>query len=205
MSATSPPAGGGHSHAGQPLRVLFVCTANISRSPYAELYARASTQRRGVPLEFDSAGTWAVPGNPIDPVMGYQLAQRGIDSGAFRSRRVTPQDVSDADVVLVMEEVHRSFLLEDVPAAIGKVFTLGQFAGRTVQFPTAHGTDLVDALGKRRTRGRVDDDVADPYRRGEEVAAATASRLDRLLEVALYALHPASGEQAPAPIPGRRG
>ena len=43
---------------GEPLRVLFVCTANIARSPYLEVRAR-QLAGPGVGVEFGSAG---VPG-----------------------------------------------------------------------------------------------------------------------------------------------
>ena len=45
-------------------RVLFVCTANICRSAYADVVARS----RGIGgIEFLSAGTHALVGQPIGP------------------------------------------------------------------------------------------------------------------------------------------
>ncbi|MCA0290277.1 MAG: hypothetical protein LCH82_01215 [Actinobacteria bacterium] len=48
--------------------VLFVCTANISRSPYAELVARARYGGRGI--RFASAGVPGTVGRSLDPEMG---------------------------------------------------------------------------------------------------------------------------------------
>ena len=48
------------------MKVLFVCTANICRSPSAEALARAA----GLPdVVFGSAGTHATGGEPINPDM----------------------------------------------------------------------------------------------------------------------------------------
>ena len=54
------------------MKVLFVCTANICRSPSAELLARAAGPGD---VEFSSAGTHARDGEPISPDMvGHTFA-----------------------------------------------------------------------------------------------------------------------------------
>ena len=60
---SKPPQG---AHPARPLRVLFVCTANICRSPYIELLARQAVGETG-DIEFGSAGTHATDGSPINP------------------------------------------------------------------------------------------------------------------------------------------
>ena len=83
----------------QPLSVLFVCTANICRSPYMELLARhlAPTETG---LRFSSAGTMGMREEPMDPTMAAQLVLRGASAEGFRSRRATGTLVEQADVVL---------------------------------------------------------------------------------------------------------
>ena len=54
------------------LQVLFVCTANISRSPYLELRARSLAG--DAPVDFASAGVHARDGTLIDPAMAVELA-----------------------------------------------------------------------------------------------------------------------------------
>ncbi|WP_036516942.1 adenylyl-sulfate kinase [Nocardioides sp. J54] len=185
QSSSSPARPGG---TGGPLRVLFVCTANICRSPYMELRARAMTQGRP-DVEFSSAGTHGFRSHHVDATMAVVLADRGIDADVaetFASRRLTREMINDADLVLTAEASHRAFVLEEVPGAFRKVFTLGQFAETIERVdPSLTGAALVTAAGHRRA-GAVDaHDVRDPYRRGRAAAEASADQIDALLAAVL--------------------
>jgi sulfate adenylyltransferase len=91
--------------------------------------------------------------------------------------------VDRADLVLTAELSHRSFILDDRPAAFRKLFTLGQFdsvVGGLAE--DLVGRDLLAAAGTGLKRARAEDDVPDPFRRGTAAAAAAADHLDRLLQ-----------------------
>jgi sulfate adenylyltransferase len=172
-----------------PIRVLFVCTANICRSPFAEAYARTVAERDGHDLEFTSAGTWGLPEHPMDPPMVQQLIGRGIEPDpGFRSHQVTRGDITSADLVLTMEAAHRAFLLDDHAAAVDRIFVLGQFAGQSSRRADLTGLELVADLGKNRHASREADDVPDPFRKGEAAASAAADRIAALVDVTLAAL-----------------
>lgn len=167
-----------------PIRVLFVCTANICRSAFAEVYA---TSRGAADLEFRSAGTWGHPAEAIDPPMARRLAERGLDAASFRSHAVTADDLAWADVVLTMQESHREFLLDDHPAALTKVFTLGHFVDRAAE-SNLRGRDLLADLARHRGGVHPDQDVRDPYGRGDSAAGTTADRLVGLVDATIAAL-----------------
>lgn len=172
------------------MKVLFVCTANICRSPSAEALARAAGL---TDVEFHSAGTHARGGEPINPDM-VAVLPAGLETSAFRSRRLTPPMVGDADLVLTMEAGHREFVLGEVPAAFRKVFTLGQLARAVGSAPS--GLDraaLLVHLGSTRRNADPALDVPDPYRRGTEVAAGCVAHLEELLRTVLPALAPEGG------------
>ncbi|GAA1476844.1 hypothetical protein GCM10009623_12900 [Nocardioides aestuarii] len=162
-----------------PLKVLFVCTANICRSPYMERIAR-SLDLPGV--EFTSAGTHGFDAAPMDTPMASRLADRGLDGSDFRSRRVTSRLIADADLVLTAEAGHRSTILEENPEAVRKVFTLGQAARLVEEQGSLAPRDLVAALAERRTAPDPADDVADPYGRGDEAAARAAVEIESLVK-----------------------
>lgn len=196
-AAPVPPAAPGAAPG--PLRVLFVCTANICRSPYMELRAKAMTAGRS-DVEFSSAGTHGFRAHHVDPTMAVVLADRGIDEDAaeaFASRRLTREMINEADLVLTAEASHRAFVLEEVPAAFRKAFTLGQFAESIERVDAAlSGAALVTAVGHRRA-GAVDThDIRDPYRRGQAAAEASAHQIDDLLTAVLPRL--CSPEATPA-------
>ena len=171
-----------------PLKVLFVCTANICRSPYMELTARHLAA--GDPtLEFASAGTHGLVDEPMNRPMVDVLAAGAQGRDTFRSRRLTPEHLAWADVVLTAEASHRQFILDDDPALFRKVFTLGQFVESvSTAGDEPHGRELLTALQQRRGPASADLDVADPYRRGDKAARTAADHIDRLLRAAVTAL-----------------
>ena len=87
----------------EPLKVLFVCTGNICRSPSAELLAR---QRYGDhEVKFRSAG-FIPDGQRCPQKLVDVLAQRGIDGGQHRSYQIDQASLEAADIILTMEAAH---------------------------------------------------------------------------------------------------
>ena len=85
-------------------RVLFVCHANLVRSPLAEAVFRQLVAHRGLADRFvvDSAGISAYEGAPPDPGSVAVAAAHGI-ALAGRSRQMTRVDLHDHDHVLVAD------------------------------------------------------------------------------------------------------
>jgi protein-tyrosine-phosphatase len=164
-----------------PLRVLFVCTANISRSPFLELTAR-SLAGEDAAVEFASAGTHGFDARAMDEAM-VPLLPSGAAASEHASRRLTRDILDDADVVLTAESTHRAFILEEFPQHFRKVFTVGQFAASIADHPDLSGRALVEAAAARRTPARPEHDIADPYRRGDAAAQTAADTMARMLSV----------------------
>ena len=77
-------------------RILFVCHANLCRSPMAESLTRSALADRlgaaAARVDVASAGTHAEPGMSMHPYAEHVLRERGApDPGRFRSRRVTAE------------------------------------------------------------------------------------------------------------------
>lgn len=184
------------------LHVVFVCTANICRSPYAHL---RTLQLAGAQLAVSSAGTHGFTSFPMDEDMAEQLVARGGDPTHFSSRRLTAEILATADLVLAAGVVHRSFILDEWPGAMRKVFTLGQFADTIERVPSGlTAADVVSQAFLHRGLASRTGDVPDPYRRGPGVAAAVAEHVDELLARILPRLVPdsdSSGHLAPRPLP----
>lgn len=91
------------------LRVLFVCSANVCRSPLAEgiLRHRLAAAGLGARVQVRSAGSSAAqPGRRPDPRIARLAAQEGISLAGIRARRLTPALIRRSDYVLVMENTH---------------------------------------------------------------------------------------------------
>jgi sulfate adenylyltransferase len=172
-----------------PIRVLYVCTANICRSPFMELWSRhLAGPHAGA--TFASAGTRGFDAKPMSPEMEATLVARGVPGASrFRSRPFSSDLMPNADLVLTAETAHRQFILDDHPAAFRKVFTLGQFA-ESVRGLDAElsGRAALDAVAERRGPADPSLDVPDPFGRGPEAAEAAAVVLEDLLRVVLPAL-----------------
>jgi sulfate adenylyltransferase len=172
----------------RPLNVLFVCTANICRSPFMEITARELAGPDAA-VEFSSAGTHGFTEYPMDTVMAGALTERGLSADEFLSRPLTAELIDDADLVITAEASHRAFILDDHAAAFRKVFTLGQVAEVVRTSPdTLTGPELLQALGDRRGASEPHLDVRDPYGRGPKAAEEAAQQIDELLRVVVPAL-----------------
>ena len=168
------------------MKVLFVCTANICRSAYAESLARRLAPEG---LEYASAGVQGFAEAPMEPSMAEEAVARGADPSAFRSRRLTAQMLAEADLVLTAEARQRRLILEEHPRALRKTFTLGQFARGLAAVADPEPSDgLVDRVRARAATASEDEDVVDPYGRGPVAAHTAAEEIDRLLRVILPAL-----------------
>lgn len=179
------------------LKVLFVCTANICRSPYMELAGRGMLGPETT-VELASAGTLGFIDKPMDKTMASafdhspEVTPEQIE--AFRSRRLTPEHLAEADLVLTAESEHRQFILTEHPAAFRKVFSLGQFAAGVQRVSsTLRGLELVETVATTSGVAQVRADIADPYRRGRRAAAAAAAQIDELLAVVMPALEEHEG------------
>lgn len=87
------------------MKVLLVCLGNICRSPTAEAVFRATADRSGVEVKFDSAGTggWHIGRSP-DPRAIRAAAMRGYDLTDQKARQVSRADFKDFDLILAMDE-----------------------------------------------------------------------------------------------------
>lgn len=168
----------------RPFRVLFVCTANICRSAYAEAIATAA----GMPgLEFSSAGTQGWVDHGMDPPMAAVLPT-GVDASQHHGRQLTRARAEQADLVVALSIRHRAFVLDEWPTLARKTFVIGHVARELASLPPGSAPEAVaEHLWAHRSQ-HADDSVADPYRRGPEAAAACAARLDSDVSVILERL-----------------
>lgn len=95
------------------LRVLFVCSANLCRSPLAEgmLRHRLKNLELDNRIQVRSAGSCTgQSGRRPDPRIEKVAAEAGVSLARIRARRLTRNLILRSDYVLVMERCH----LDDV-------------------------------------------------------------------------------------------
>ena len=83
--------------------VLFVCAANICRSPMAMGLFSAQVLPAASDWQIASAGIFAPPGYPAAQNTLAVLKQRGIDLSQHRSSQITREMVETYNLILTME------------------------------------------------------------------------------------------------------
>lgn len=110
------------------VRVLFVCTGNICRSPTAEGVFRRHVREAGLEecIVTDSAGTHSYhTGDPPDLRSQRAAKKRGVDLSDLRARTVARADFDRFDYVLAMDRNHLHQLERMKPK--GSVAQVGLF------------------------------------------------------------------------------
>lgn len=134
--------------------VLFVCSANMCRSPMAEHLLR---DWLGPDSDWTvaSAGISATDGlRASDEAIEVLKEHLNIDLTPHRSRRLTRELIDAASLVVVMTASHRTRVLQDFPEARGKVFPLTSFGA------PSSDPDIEDPIGApvdtyRQVRDRI--------------------------------------------------
>lgn len=115
----------------QPVRsILFVCTANIIRSPLAEVYCREKARKEGHLITVDSAGLEPIPGKPAHILAKEVASQQGISLESHAAKPLYQKLIKQSDLVLVMEIAQKDRVMKLYPQDRHKVFVLGQFCSR---------------------------------------------------------------------------
>jgi protein-tyrosine phosphatase len=158
-----------------PVRVCFVCSGNICRSPTAEVVLTATARATGRAdlVRVDSAGTgdWHV-GDEMDERSHATLRAAGYDVPRHAAKQFAAELFADRDVVVALDSGHRR--------------TLRWLADQTAE-PAASAAKIVllREFDPELAPGEAPD-VADPYYGGtrgfEDVLAQVERSCARLLD-----------------------
>lgn len=130
--------------------LIVVCTANRTRSAYFAGYLRhyLSQYRPGAlkQIKITSAGTKASGGGRVNDVVAVIARKNGFSLRQHTSEPLSDRLVKSADLILVMEQEHKDFILERYPEAAAKVFRLMEYGWQ--------GDDMVESLNVPDPTGR---------------------------------------------------
>jgi protein-tyrosine-phosphatase len=110
-------------------RLLFVCTANICRSPMAEALALLAAEQRHWNIEARSCGVEALTGQPAAPNSVRAIREVGGDLSGHVAQPMSDELAVWAHRILVMEIRHSSAIRARFPMADEKIQLLGHFGG----------------------------------------------------------------------------
>ncbi len=149
--------------------LVIVCTANRTRSAYFSGYLknylkkyRPEALKR---LKITSSGTKAVTGGRVNDVVALIARNNGFSLREHKSDPVTSKIMKKANLVLVMEQEHKDFILKRYPEAEEKVFRLMEYGWQ--------GDEEIDSLDVPDPTGL----NAEDFKAFIETAHAEADRL----------------------------
>jgi protein-tyrosine phosphatase len=133
-----------------PPRILFVCTANICRSPMAEGVLRKMLAKSRFPAAVDSAATTDhCVDMPPHPMALAVSKRRGYNIAHILSRQVRRSDFVTFDLIVAVDRASRAWLRELAPSnACAEIRLLPEFAtryrGRNVPDPYGFGPGVFE-------------------------------------------------------------
>jgi protein-tyrosine-phosphatase len=129
------------------MKVLFVCSGNICRSPMAAAYFRHRAAQSGLShVVVDSAGTLGIEGAPAAAEAVQVMAEIGVDLSGHRSKGVGEALLRTSDLVVGMTRSHLEYLALHHPEGEDRRLLLRAFESGPRPDPNAPG--LRDPIGR---------------------------------------------------------
>ena len=122
--------------------IVFVCSANICRSPMAQAIFAAEAKRRGLDVEVISAGVWDFDGELAAEAARATCDSRQTPMPKCIATHIGKVDLSNAIRVFVMEHSHVSTLLAETSVPADRITLLGKYD------PQHHGPEIDDPIGR---------------------------------------------------------
>jgi protein-tyrosine phosphatase len=104
--------------------VLFVCTANVCRSPMAAAIFDSLASEADLPWKVCSAGVAALVGETIAPRSEAVLKELDVSTEGHRARHIDKAMLQGADLVLAMTPQHAAAVRRICASSSAKVHTL---------------------------------------------------------------------------------
>ncbi len=116
------------------MKILFVCTGNICRSPTAEGILNHYIKKLGLQdqIQVDSAGTTDYHKREAPDNRSQRIAKkRGVTLDSLRARKIHPNDFEQFDLILAMDITHFNYLKDHVfPQRTGQLHLFLDFVGK---------------------------------------------------------------------------
>lgn len=176
--------------------ILVVCTGNICRSPLAEGFLRRVLEERfgAAAPDVASAGTIGWEGSPAVIESVEAAAERNTDIRSHAARRLEPEQIIPASLIIGMTTEHRDAAGAMVPQAADRAFSLKEIARILDDLPPAPPTSSpIEALTNRVAQADAhrragfagnphDEDIVDPLGMPTETFRAVAWEIDTLCD-----------------------
>lgn len=156
------------------IKVLFVCRANICRSPTAHAVLQRLLAEQGLTekIEVDSAGTDApYPGRVPDKRARTVAQDRGYDLSALHAQQLTSEIAADSDYIIVMDDRNfndaKDILAVEDLSKMKLLLAYTDSSDQQLRDPFFSGSDLGHGF------------IPDPIDSGERAFTSTLKQIER--------------------------
>lgn len=187
------------------IKFLFICSANINRSPMAAGLFAGHMADRGIDAQIRSAG-FITENKSASEHAVTTLSRRGVDISNHSSQLVTAQLLEAQDLILVMAREHLRAAAVAAPGAFSRTFTIKEFVRRGLKLGQRTADQSLTEWLKRAGADRNPsdllgdsefDDVEDPIGEGLGRFEDTAQELDLLTKGVAYVLFDGAASTSP--------
>lgn len=139
------------------IRIIFICTGNVCRSPMAHYYAQklANNSKNKNNLYIESAGINACEGQAATAFAVKVMQKYNIDLSTHRATHIDNSDIIKADYIIVMTNMQKKILQHLYPGLINKIYTLKEIAyGKDIDYldiddPWGYNIDVYEDIAKQ--------------------------------------------------------
>lgn len=126
------------------IRILFVCSGNVCRSPMAVRIAESKLEKLPMRVEWlESAGTLGFEGQNASKSSIAVMKELGLDLGWHRSKGLTSELLDESDYIVVMAPEHVREILVRRPRLASKIVKLWEFTSRPKRL-----NEITDPIGR---------------------------------------------------------
>ncbi|MEG1500655.1 MAG: low molecular weight protein arginine phosphatase [Clostridiales bacterium] len=135
----------------QQKEIVFICTGNTCRSPLAEVIFNDLAQNTD--YYASSAGIAALTGDYAMMQAIDAAGELSLDLKNHRSRRINPQILEEAFLLITMTEAQKKRLAEIYPSCSEKIHAFGEFSGEDIEDPFGSSLDIYRLVAEKLSRG----------------------------------------------------
>ena len=118
------------------IKIMFVCTGNICRSPMAHYYMQKKVKDLGIENNFliSSCGTYAITGEKVTQNAIIAMADYDVSLENHRATDINDIDIENYDYIITLTTNHKEHIKYYYPKLANKIYTLKEFANPNIVY-----------------------------------------------------------------------